>query len=299
MSNSEVFLDENILKLINLSNEYACAIDQDLTILAINDTFKNDIPDYSVKKVFADLLQESDQQDIKELIKNCLSTGKRQKFVADLNLAGQNKIEWRLETNNQKDLIFCFGTVLKRHHEQERNRLIEALDQISLSLSKKEGRLSEGEITDIQTVLSEKVDKFKLISQNVSDIVCLHEPNEARYLYVSPSLTDVTGYEPREFEGKSPYDFFHPDMHKMLEDDHKKKQQGEDQSDEGPPPKMLYKIQSKDGGYIWLESHSKPIFDDDGNVIMILSTSRDVTERVDAEEEKEKFFEYYRILGNN
>lgn len=48
-----------------------------------------------------------------------------------------------------------------------------------------------------------------------------------------------------------------------------------------------------------MESHSRPVFDKSGNVVLILSTSRDIHERIEAEKEKERYFNYYRTLGNN
>jgi len=297
MPNSTV-ITEDLQSLIDLSNEYICVLNNDLTFKHINKVLKKEV---SVDKEvsFDSFVESSDKEDIYALIEQSLKEGKEQEFVIDFKLSGSVKrVSWKIAPANDGTL-FCVGSQLNEYYDQERNRLVEALDQLSDTLEQ-EDHFSQSELTNIQNVLSDKIDKFKLISQNVSDIVCLHEPKEARYLYVSPSLEEVTGYKPSEFVGKSPYNFFHPDMLKMLEEDHKRKQQGEeDDQDEGPPPKMVYKILAKDGGYIWLESHSRPIFDDEGNVIMLLSTSRDVTERVDAEAEKEKFYQYYRILGNN
>jgi PAS domain S-box-containing protein len=102
-------------------------------------------------------------------------------------------------------------------------------------------------------------------------------------------------------EGRSPYDFFHPDMIKALEEDHRRREAGEVPADapSGPPPKMTYLFKTKDRGFRWMESHSRPIFDKHGNVILILSTSRDVHEKIEAEQEKERFLNYYKTLGNN
>jgi len=288
---------KDLEKVLYMSNEYCCVLNRKLELVLTNKAFDRDLKRNHQQKILDFIPEKSDKEEFKYVVNESLSKENECKIVLSCSNGDRELlIEWRL--NRVNELVCCFGNELESQSDQERTRLINALDQLNEVLEDGQ-ELSESQITDIQKVLSEKVDKFKLISQNVSDIVCLHEPKEARYLYVSPSLKDVTGYDPSEFVGKSPYDFFHPDMQKMLEEDHKNKQEGQDVPDEGPPPKMLYKILSKDGGYIWLESHTKPIFDDDGNVIMILSTSRDVTERVDAEQEKEKFFEYYRILGNN
>lgn len=233
-----------------------------------------------------------------EAIEECLKTGEAFEVRNELG-AGTTEsttIEWKI-VPDQDTLIFI-GKDLGNIRDSEGDKFAQALREIQINHTDKN---YSGRLTDIQRVLSEEVDKFKLISENVSDIVCLHEPHEARYLYVSPSCKDVTGYIPTEMEGRSPYDFFHPDMIKALEEDHRRREAGEVPADapSGPPPKMIYLFKTKERGFRWMESHSRPVFDNAGNVVLILSTSRDVHEREEAEKEKERFFNYYRTLGNN
>jgi len=233
----------------------------------------------------------------KAAIEECLKTGEAVEVRVDLkNGSDSTTVQWKIVP--QQDTLVFIGKDLGNIRDSEGDKFAQALREIQLDHKDKN---YSGRLTDIQRVLAEEVDKFKLISENVSDIVCLHEPHEARYLYVSPSCKDVTGYIPTEMEGRSPYDFFHPDMIKALEEDHRRREAGEVPADapSGPPPKMIYLFKTKERGFRWMESHSRPIFDKAGNVILILSTSRDVHEREEAEKEKERFFNYYRTLGNN
>jgi PAS domain S-box-containing protein len=230
-------------------------------------------------------------------IEECLKTSAVLELLAELDVDGElTTIQWRIVPD--QDMLTFIGKDLGNRRESEGDKFAQALHEIQINQADKN---YSGRLTDIQRVLAEEVDKFKLISENVSDIVCLHEPHEARYLYVSPSCKEVTGYVPDEMEGRSPYDFFHPDMIKALEEDHRRREAGEIPvgAPSGPPPKMIYLFKTKDRGFRWMESHSRPIFDKKGNVILILSTSRDVHEREEAEKEKERFFNYYRTLGNN
>ena len=205
--------------------------------------------------------------------------------AGNLSLLFENEKVIRVSRNKRKQV----SDLLKVRDDCEQEKFAEAIrklesNQASLNYS--------GKLTDIQRVLSEEIDKFKLIAENVSDVVCLHEPREARYVYVSPSCKDVTGYLPVEMEGKSPYDFFHPDMIKELEEDHRRKEAGEISSEaSGPPPKIVYLFKTKDRGFRWMESHSRSVFDKEGNVILILSTSRDVHEREEAEKEKQRLLQ--------
>lgn len=293
MSKEMSFQLSDLERFINFSEGYWCLIDDKGQVISSNNTLKNLLP----KDSNALPGVEKSDNTLKNVLQKVVRSGHEAQFRSQFKLDKDTiDIQWTLIPTSVENIFLARGIVFSEGSQREKESLHQAFDQLRNTLNN--NSFEGDELADIQNVLSDKIDKFKLISQNVSDIVCLHEPKDARYLYVSPSLEEVTGYEPHEFVGKSPYDFFHPDMQKQLQEDHEKKQHGEEH-DEGPPPKMLYKILSKQGGYIWLESHSRPIFDENGNVIMILSTSRDVTERVDAEMEKEKYFQYYRILGNN
>src|SRR5690606_20883295 len=47
---------------------------------------------------------------------------------------------------------------------------------------------------------------------------------------------------------------------------------------------LTYRMRTKDGAYVWLDLSSRAILDPDGRVTRILSSSRDVTQRVRAEQ---------------
>jgi PAS domain S-box-containing protein len=201
----------------------------------------------------------------------------------NLSLIFQNPEKMIPVSRNKRKEV---GSLVKVAGDAEHDKLEGALK--NLRVRSRNGKHTGG-VTDMQRVLPDEIDKFKLISENISDLVCLHEPRDARYLYVSPACKDLTGFTPEEMEGKSPYDFFHPDMIKALQEDHRKKEAGEiPDIPTGPPPKIVYLCRTKEQGFRWMESHSRPIFDKEGHVIMILSTTRDVHEREVAEKEKQR-----------
>jgi PAS domain S-box-containing protein len=282
--------------LSDLSEELHLILGKEREILFANKSILRRIENIqSSEDIFASLgiLESYSINSIEE----CLKKGEVVELQVELNTGNEfTTIQWKIIP--QSDTLTFIGKDLGNRYDSEGDKFAQALQEIQINQADKN---YSGRLTDIQRVLSEEVDKFKLISENVSDIVCLHEPHEARYLYVSPSCKEVTGYIPSEMEGHSPYDFFHPDMIKALEEDHRKREAGEMPANapSGPPPKMIYLFKTKDRGFRWMESHSRPIFDKKGNVILILSTSRDVHEREEAEKEKQRYYNYYRTLGNN
>ena len=121
--------------------------------------------------------------------------------------------------------------------------------------------------------------RFRALAENTTDLVCLHEP-DGRYLYVSPSVAELLGYEPEELLDRDPYTLFHPDdIEHIRSEAHAQALAGEDHIE------VVYRIRKKNGEYTWFETATKPIFDDAQNVIQLQTSSRDISKRKKAEEE--------------
>lgn len=116
-------------------------------------------------------------------------------------------------------------------------------------------------------------ERFRLLAENTSDLVCLHEP-DGRYLYLSPSCRRLLGYDPAELIGTDPYDLFHPDDARRI------RTESHDRVLEGPcPASITFRIRKESGEYAWFETLTEPILDDNGDVVRLQTASRDVTDR--------------------
>lgn len=101
--------------------------------------------------------------------------------------------------------------------------------------------------------------------------VCLHDPETAAYLYMSPAIETLMGRSASELYGKTPYSFFHPDDLSKLALDHRNKQKGEVPIQHP----LRFRRQIGDGSYRHTEALSRPIVDHEGRVIFIVSITRD------------------------
>ncbi|PZU95323.1 MAG: response regulator receiver protein [Pseudanabaena sp.] len=132
------------------------------------------------------------------------------------------------------------------------------------------------DITDrknAELALQESEARYRLLSENTNDLVCLHQP-DGRYTYVSPSCETLLGYSYDEMIGRDPYSLFHPDdCEHLLQNIHT-------QALQGKSVPSTYRIRQKSGNYIWFETLTKPIRDKNGVIIQLQTTSRDVTERI-------------------
>ncbi|NUN63957.1 EAL domain-containing protein [Pseudanabaena biceps] len=135
------------------------------------------------------------------------------------------------------------------------------------------------DITDRKTAelaLQESETRYRLLSENTNDLVCLHDP-DGRYNYVSPSCETLLGYRYDEMIGCDPYALLHPDdCDRLRQDTHA-------QALLGKSVPSTYRIRQKSGNYIWFETLTKPIMDKNGTIIQLQTTSRDVTERIQAQ----------------
>ena len=124
-----------------------------------------------------------------------------------------------------------------------------------------------------------------LILEKTSDLVAITTFSlSPRYVYLSPSHKRIVGYDPSDLLNKSPFDLIHPDdipkLSSLLEKYVTLLSQAKD-----PPSdlklsseRMLYRIMDKSGNWRSLEATGDLLADD-----LILFISRDVTERVKAE----------------
>jgi PAS domain S-box-containing protein len=136
--------------------------------------------------------------------------------------------------------------------------------------------------------LRESEERFRLLAENTNDLVGLHEL-DARYIYVSPSSRRLLGYEPDELLGIDPYDLLHPDDIEQV-----RKLHGD--VFEGRAASKTYRVRKKSGEYVWFETLSEPVFDHEGVVVRMQTSSRDVSDRKRAEQALRQSEQLYRSV---
>jgi PAS domain S-box-containing protein len=146
----------------------------------------------------------------------------------------------------------------------------------------------EGVITDVTelTLADERVgeseNRYRMLAENISDLVCLHDL-DGTFLYLSPSAERVLGFEPDELAGENPYDFFHPeDVAPFKEDAHQPLLGGASEA------MSEYRMRRKAGEYVWLETMWQRVETTGGELVRLLSCSRDITKRKELERERNR-----------
>ncbi|WP_312876335.1 PAS domain S-box protein [Paenibacillus agri] len=130
--------------------------------------------------------------------------------------------------------------------------------------------------------LSDSADLFRLIADNIRDIVYVATP-DSLCRYCSPSVHEVLGYEPEQLVGQNVSSYIHPDDLNALQ----------------MPGALAYssvqlRTRHAEGHYLWIEYTLRVLEDEGGRGIV--AVGRDITERKMVERKLQESVERYTSL---
>ena len=140
-------------------------------------------------------------------------------------------------------------------------------------------------------------DRYKFLIENTQDVITLQSP-DLIYFYASPRIYEVACHEPEEMIGRSSLDYLHPDdieTYMQL-----KKEVVASRKSKG----IVLRFRNGQGEYRWYETFLKPILDENEALQSYISSSRDVTEKVELSKEVDKVRkkvaqDFHDEMGNN
>lgn len=130
--------------------------------------------------------------------------------------------------------------------------------------------------------LKESEERYRIIMENQTDLVVKTHP-DGRFLFVSPSYCELFGKSEEELLGKR----FIPKIHK---DDSEATVKAMEELCTFPYTCYIEQRTLTKYGWKWLAWSNKAICSDDGNIEAIVSVAREITERKESEQEKEKMY---------
>ncbi|MBN2501306.1 MAG: PAS domain S-box protein [Anaerolineales bacterium] len=171
-------------------------------------------------------------------------------------------------------------------------------EDISRAVCDEDGNIIyyEGSLTDItdrkqtEQALLESEERYRILAENAIDMISKHDL-EGRFLYVSPACVQLLGYSADEIIGKSSYEFIHPEDIPKIKNEHKII------VEQSITNMVSYRLRQKDGEYRYVETTSKSITDPEtGEITEILAITRDISERIKAENSLRESEQHLRIL---
>jgi PAS domain S-box-containing protein len=198
---------------------------------------------------------------------------------------------------------FLLGEPMPDHVEIDVIRKDSAIRHLDVSMKgifwdgKQQFQTLYNDITErkqAEKALQESEEKYRLIVENSRDMIFTINANE-QYVYVSPSVTKMLGYNPTDLIGKSFLSLVHPeDRHFIEEETRLSYLPGYSNSTDNE-----YRIRDASGEWRWVLTRGTRVIDNNGKFVYFLGISRDITERQKAEQELHESEEKYRLIVEN
>jgi PAS domain S-box-containing protein len=139
------------------------------------------------------------------------------------------------------------------------------------------------EQNEMQTALRESEEEYRRLVESSPDWVWSVDA-EGNHTFSNQAILDILGYSPEEIYGTSAFPLMHPDdqerIQKMVQDATKNQQGWKE---------VVIRWQHKDSSVRYLESTAEPILDAEGHFRGFNGIDRDITTRVLAEEEINRY----------
>jgi PAS domain S-box-containing protein len=131
--------------------------------------------------------------------------------------------------------------------------------------------------------------RFKALVQDGSDMITIID-DEFKYKYVSPASKKVFGVDPEFFIGKRAFDFIHRDDLERVQ------REAAEIWNKKTIQLSPYRYKDVAGGWLWVETRATNLYDDPA-VDGIVCTSKDITERINADLLVAKNVERFNIVS--
>lgn len=211
-------------------------------------------------EMFAGQIAENAQQALpnnhRQLVRACLS---QQRMIADVSAQfGQRILQWSYIPCLEQQRILVRG----RDITEQAQQLQEAAQASRL---------------------------YRLITENTTDLISRHLP-DGRFISASPASWSLLGYWPEELCGMRCQTLLHQHDIVLVE------QRAKNALAEDGYHTMTARVRHRAGHYLWFETASRAIRETyTGAIVEVVSVSRDITERVKAEENRRRLAEVVKV----
>lgn len=152
---------------------------------------------------------------------------------------------------------------------------------------------------EAEKALRESEQLYRLLADNMTDMVTVWDINSLKFLYLSPSAEKFFGYSVEELLKLTIPEVLPPEYVTPLQDYITFTLKAAEADSSYIPPLVETPIARKDGSMIWIEATCTYIRDDTGAITAGQTVNRDINERKKLENKLRASEEQYRLLAEN
>ncbi len=162
-------------------------------------------------------------------------------------------------------------------------------------LALKESDRARKLLQNSKETLEKRETHLSLITDNMMDLIT-RSNSKGEYEYISPSVRKILGYKPQNMLEKNIFDFVHPDDLEKVKSSMQEAVYTPSLSGTEYISEVEYRHKTSSGGYIWIETTGKPIFDHEKGLKGFVFSSRNINDRKHAEKQIKTSLEEKEVL---
>ncbi len=158
-----------------------------------------------------------------------------------------------------------------------------------------------GERKQAENALRESEKLYRLLADNINEIIFIIDLETFRHTYASPSVKNILGYTPEEMLALPIEKVLAPKSLEHTANILADAFVWEPASDAAPDKNVILELEvyHKNGSIVWVETSAKALRDITGKPVSILGVTRDISERKKSEAALRESEERYRLLADN
>ncbi len=179
-----------------------------------------------------------------------------------------------------------FG-VLSVENTRSTNRLAQSEISLLMGVASQTAISINNALSFQKTIESER--RYRLLADNISDVIWTIDPKTAKFTYASPSVERMQGFTPAELMALDLSDIFTPESYKLGAEIIAEELARQTREGIEPYRSRTLELEQyrKDGSSMWVEVTANFLRNPAGDLVGILGASRDISERKQAETEKQ------------
>jgi len=144
-----------------------------------------------------------------------------------------------------------------------------------------------GQLAQREKALRDSEERFRLLAENVVDIIWILDPETLRFVYISPSVDRIVGYKPDEVMGLKLDQLLTPES-KKLTDRFLTEELPKSRQDASRTSRVELDLLHKNGAKVWVETVARVVYINWLSAYGIIGVTRDITQRKNSEKERKQ-----------